>query len=134
MKEIFNKSLNNLNIFKFLSFFKLMTTIFDKILRGEIPCDEVFSDEKCLAFKDITPQAPIHILIIPRKPIPSLKDIKKEDQELLGHLLLKGSEIAKAAGLESWRTIINTGEEAGQTVFHLHIHIIGGRKLSWPPG
>ncbi len=65
---------------------------------------------------------------------PSLQDIKKEDQELLGHLLLKGTEIANAAGLESWRTIINTGEEAGQTVFHLHIHIIGGRKLSWPPG
>ena len=111
-----------------------MTTIFDKILSGEIHCDEVFSDKKCLAFKDITPQAPTHILIIPRKPIPSLQDIKKEDQELLGHLLLKCTEIANASGLESWRTIINTGEEAGQTVFHLHIHIIGGRKLSWPPG
>ena len=111
-----------------------MATIFDKILSGEIPCDEVFSDEKCLAFKDITPQAPTHILIIPRKPIQSLKQIKKEDQELLGHLLLKGTEIAKAAGLKSWRTVINTGEEAGQTVFHLHIHIIGGRRLSWPPG
>ena len=111
-----------------------MTTIFDKILSGEIPWDEVFSDEKCLAFKDITPQAPTHILIIPRKPIPSLKKIKKEDQELLGHLLLKATEIANAAGLESWRTIINTGKEAGQTVFHLHIHIIGGRELSWPPG
>ena len=111
-----------------------MATIFDKILSGEIACDEVFSDEKCLAFKDITPQAPTHILIIPRKPIPSLKQITEEDQELLGHLLLKGTEIANAAGLESWRTVINTGEEAGQTVFHLHIHIIGGRKLSWPPG
>ena len=111
-----------------------MTTIFDKILSGEIPCEEVFSDEKCLAFKDITPQAPIHILLIPRKTIPSLKQIKQEDQELLGHLLLKGTEIANAAGLDNWRTVINTGEEAGQTVFHLHIHIIGGRKLMWPPG
>ena len=111
-----------------------METIFDKILSGEIPCDEVFSDEKCLAFKDITPQAPTHILIIPRKPIPSLKQITNEDKELLGHLLLKSTEIANHAGLESWRTIINTGEEAGQTVFHLHIHIIGGRKLGWPPG
>tara|TARA_Y100001968_G_scaffold100776_1_gene90687 strand:- start:1036 stop:1371 length:336 start_codon:yes stop_codon:yes gene_type:complete len=111
-----------------------MKTIFDKIISGEIPCDEVFSDEKCLAFKDITPQAPTHILIIPRKPIKSLKEIKEEDQKLLGHLLLKASEIAKAADLESWRTVINTGEEAGQTVFHLHIHIIGGRKLNWPPG
>ena len=111
-----------------------MATIFDQIISGKIPCEEVFSDEKCLAFKDITPQAPTHILVIPRKPIPSLKQIKKEDQELLGHLLLKVTEIANAAGLESWRTVINTGEEAGQTVFHLHIHIIGGRKLSWPPG
>ena len=111
-----------------------MATIFDKILSGEIPCDEVFSDEKCLAFKDITPQAPTHILIIPRKPIKSLKEITQEDQELLGHLLLKGTEIANAVGLESWRTVINTGEGAGQTVFHLHIHLIGGRELSWPPG
>ncbi len=111
-----------------------MTTIFDKILSGEIPCDEVFSDEKCLAFKDITPQAPTHILIIPKKPIPSLKEITEEDQELLGHLLLKSTEVAKSAGLDSWRTVINTGEESGQTVFHLHIHIIGGRKLNWPPG
>ena len=111
-----------------------MTTIFDKIISGEIPCEEVFSDDKCLAFKDITPQAPTHILIIPRKPIPSLKEIKEEDKELLGHLLLKSAEVANAAGLESWRTVINTGEEAGQTVFHMHIHIIGGRKLNWPPG
>tara|TARA_Y100001968_G_scaffold146187_1_gene133651 strand:+ start:520 stop:855 length:336 start_codon:yes stop_codon:yes gene_type:complete len=111
-----------------------MSTIFDKIISGEIPCDEVFSDEKCLAFKDISPQAPTHILIIPRKPIKSLKEIEKEDAELLGHLLIKGTEIANDAGLESWRTVINTGVEAGQTVFHLHIHIIGGRKLSWPPG
>ena len=111
-----------------------MTTIFDKILKGEITCDEVFSDEKCLAFKDITPQAPTHILLIPRKPIRSLNQIKEEDQELLGHLLLKATAIANAAGLESWRTVINTGEEAGQTVFHLHIHIIGGRELNWPPG
>ena len=111
-----------------------MTTIFDKILNGQIPCDEVFSDDKCLAFKDITPQAPIHILIIPRKPIQSLQEIKEEDKELLGHLLLKGTQIANDAGLKSWRTVINTGEESGQTVFHLHIHIIGGRELHWPPG
>ena len=111
-----------------------METIFDKILKGEIPCEEVYSDEKCLAFKDIIPQAPVHILIIPRKRIESLHQIEEKDQDLLGHLLLKGTEIANASGLESWRTVINTGEEAGQTVFHLHIHIIGGRKLSWPPG
>tara|TARA_B100000214_G_C23883124_1_gene588212 strand:+ start:537 stop:872 length:336 start_codon:yes stop_codon:yes gene_type:complete len=111
-----------------------MATIFDKIISGELPCDEVYTDDKCLAFKDITPQAPTHILLIPRKPIKSLQYLKCEDQELMGHLLLKSSEIAKAAGLESWRTVINTGAESGQTVFHLHIHIIGGRKLSWPPG
>ena len=90
---------------------------------------------KCLAFKDITPQAPTHILIIPRKPIPSLQTNKKRRSRITWvTYFLKGTEIANAAGLESWRTIINTGEEAGQTVFHLHIHIIGGRKLSWPPG
>ena len=111
-----------------------MKTIFEKILLGEIPCDEVFSDDQCLAFKDITPQAPVHILIIPRKSIISLQHIEPEDQALLGHLLLTGKKIANASGLESWRTIINTGEEAGQTVFHLHVHIIGGRTLNWPPG
>ena len=111
-----------------------MTTIFDKILNGELPCEEVFSDDKCLAFKDITPQAPVHILIIPRQTITSLQETSKEDQELLGHLLLIGTKVANSAGLKSWRTIINTGEEAGQTIFHLHIHIIGGRQLGWPPG
>ena len=109
-------------------------TIFDKILLGEIPCEEVYSDEKCLAFKDVTPQAPIHILIIPRKPIVSLQQIQQEDQELLGHLLFICTKVANDSGLESWRTVINTGEESGQTVFHLHIHILGGRKLNWPPG
>ena len=109
-------------------------TIFSQILDGSIPCDEVFSDDLCIAFRDIQPQAPVHILIIPRKPILSLKDIKPEDAPLLGHLLLTAAKIAKDEGLEDWRTIINTGEKAGQTVFHLHIHIIGGRPLSWPPG
>ncbi len=109
-------------------------TIFSKILKGEIPCDEVYSDSLCMAFQDIQPQAPIHILVIPRKPITSLSEAKVEDQELLGHLLLVSKKIAKQEGLDNWRTIINTGEEAGQTVFHLHIHIIGGRPLKWPPG
>ncbi len=109
-------------------------TIFSKILKGEIPCNEIYSDSLCIAFNDIQPQAPIHILIIPRKPIPSLKEASKNDQELLGHLLLVSAKLAKKEGLENWRTIINTGEEAGQTVFHLHIHVIGGRKLKWPPG
>ena len=109
-------------------------SIFGQILAGKIPCDEVFSDEKCLAFRDIQPQAPIHILVIPRKPLVSLAEVKSEDCELLGHLLIVASKVAKAEGLSNWRTVINTGAEAGQTVFHLHIHIIGGRKLDWPPG
>ena len=109
-------------------------TIFSRIIKGEIPCEEVYSDELCLAFRDIQPQAPTHILVIPRKIIPSLKDTSPEDSPLLGHLLLVTSKIAKQEGLQNWRTVINTGEQAGQTVFHLHVHILGGRLLSWPPG
>ena len=109
-------------------------TIFGKILNREIPCQEIYSDEICLAFKDIEPQAPVHILIIPRKKITSLKETTIQDKEILGHLLLVATKIADIAGLKDWRTIINTGPEAGQTVFHLHLHVIGGRPLEWPPG
>ncbi len=109
-------------------------TIFNKILKGEIPCDEVYSDEWCLAFRDIEPQAPIHILVIPRKGIESMLEAKEEDKELLGHLLWVVTKVAKQEGLTNWRTVINTGLEAGQTVFHLHIHILGGRNFHWPPG
>ena len=109
-------------------------TIFSKILRGEIPCDEIYQDEKCLVFRDIEPQAPVHFLVIPKKPLPSLIEAEDQDTELLGHLILIGSKVANKEGLRSWRTIINTGLEAGQTVYHLHIHIIGGRELAWPPG
>ncbi len=109
-------------------------TVFSKIINGEIPCDEVYSDELCIAFRDIQPQAPVHILVIPRKEIASLLCVDEKDQSLLGHLLLVASKIAKQEGLEDWRTVINTGEKAGQTVFHLHIHIIGGRSLQWLPG
>ena len=109
-------------------------TIFGRILAGEIPCSEIYQDDLCLAFRDIEPQAPIHILIIPKKPIKSLREATANDRELLGHLLLVAAKIAKQEKIEDWRTIINTGEDAGQTVFHLHLHIIGGRKLAWPPG
>ena len=109
-------------------------TIFNLILKGDIPCDEVYSDEQCLAFRDVNPQAPVHILIIPRKAIKSLREVKTRDAEILGHLLLVAGKVARKEGLESWRTVINTGTEAGQTVFHLHLHIIGGRSLNWPPG
>ncbi|WP_320663493.1 histidine triad nucleotide-binding protein [Prochlorococcus sp. MIT 1223] len=109
-------------------------TIFNRILKGEIPCDEIYRDELCLVFRDIQPQAPVHLLVIPKKNIPSLKEASHEDASLLGHLLLVSAKVANKEGLESWRTVINTGESAGQTVFHLHLHVIGGRDLLWPPG
>jgi histidine triad (HIT) family protein len=109
-------------------------TIFGRILRGEIPCDAVHSDTLCLAFRDVHPQAPVHVLVIPRKPIPTLAEAQAEDQALLGHLLLVAGHVARQEGLESWRTVINSGSEAGQTVFHLHVHVIGGRPMAWPPG
>tara|TARA_Y100001968_G_scaffold107196_1_gene96936 strand:- start:1231 stop:1572 length:342 start_codon:yes stop_codon:yes gene_type:complete len=109
-------------------------TIFSQILEGKIPCEKVYSDDLCIAFRDIHPQAPTHILVIPRKIIPSLKDAQEQDASLLGHLLIVTNKIAEQEGLQNWRTVINTGEGAGQTVFHLHLHIIGGRTLTWPPG
>ena len=109
-------------------------TIFGKILRGEIPCDEVYSDEQCLAFRDVAPQAPVHVLVIPRRPIESLRSGAAEDGALLGHLLLVAARVAKQEGLDDFRTVINSGAGAGQTVFHLHVHVIGGRPLAWPPG
>ncbi len=108
--------------------------IFGKILRGEIPCDEIYSDESCIAFRDIHPQAPIHFLVIPRKPLESLRAAKDDEVNLLGHLLFVAAKVAKQEGLDSWRTVINTGIGAGQTVFHLHLHVLGGRELTWPPG
>lgn len=109
-------------------------TIFARILKGEIPCQEVYGDEQCLVFRDVNPQAPVHVLVIPRKPIATLAEAGPEDQELLGHLLLVAGQVARQEGLESWRTVINSGAEAGQTVFHLHVHVIGGRPMAWPPG
>ena len=109
-------------------------TIFSRILRGEIPCDEVYRDEQCLAFRDIAPQAPVHVLVIPREPIVGLQDVGEEHVALLGHLLLVAARVAKQEGLSDWRTVINSGAAAGQTVFHLHVHVIGGRALDWPPG
>ncbi len=109
-------------------------TIFGKILSGEIQVDEVYSDDLCLAFRDIAPQAPVHILVIPRKHIESLNQASMDDQLLLGHLLLVAQKVARQSGLQDWRTVVNTGQDAGQTVFHLHLHVIGGRPLTWPPG
>lgn len=110
-------------------------TIFSKIINREIPATIVYEDDRCLAFRDINPQAPMHILVIPKKPIPKLVDAQAEDQALLGHLLLKAGEIAKSEGYgDAFRLVVNNGAGAGQTVFHLHVHILGGRGFSWPPG
>jgi len=110
------------------------TTIFSKIINGEITCEKLHEDELCIAFNDIAAQAPVHFLVIPKKPLVSLYQCLEEDKDLLGHLLLTGKNIAKSKNLKNWRTVINTGEESGQTVFHLHIHFLAGRKMSWPPG
>lgn len=110
-------------------------TLFSKIIRREIPADIVYEDDMALAFKDINPQAPVHILVIPKKPIPKLADAVPEDHALMGHLLLTAKRVAEQAGVgDGYRLVINNGEEAGQSVFHLHIHILGGRQMQWPPG
>lgn len=110
-------------------------TIFSKIIRREIPTDIVYEDDLTLAFKDISPKAPVHILVIPKKPIPQLAAAESEDQALMGHLLLTAKRVAEQAGLENgYRLVINNGADGGQTVFHLHLHILGGRPMEWPPG
>ena len=110
-------------------------TIFSKIINREIPADIIYEDDRALAFKDINPQAPTHILVIPKKPIPQLAASQAEDQDLLGHLLLIVKQVAAEAGLENgYRVVLNNGADGGQTVDHLHLHILGGRSMQWPPG
>ena len=111
-------------------------TLFSKIIRGEIPSDKVYEDELYYAFKDINPGAPVHVLIVPKKPIPRIIDATEEDQALLGGLLLTANKIAAQLGLDEtgFRYVINCGKDGGQMVPHLHIHILGGRLLQWPPG
>ena len=110
-------------------------TIFQKIIDKELPADIVYEDESCLAFKDINPVAPIHILIIPKKRIEKISDSNTEDRELLGHLFLVAGNIARDLGIEeAFRLVVNNGAGAQQTVFHLHIHLIAGREFNWPPG
>ncbi|MEM9479178.1 MAG: histidine triad nucleotide-binding protein [Verrucomicrobiota bacterium] len=114
-------------------------TIFQKIADGEIPADLVHDDEKCVAFRDIDPQAPTHILIVPRKLIPRVGEAEREDQETLGHLLLTAGKIARDLGLSDtgeagFRLVINHGKNGGESVPHLHVHLLAGRQLAWPPG
>ncbi|MEC4803353.1 MAG: histidine triad nucleotide-binding protein [Jaaginema sp. PMC 1079.18] len=110
-------------------------TIFGKIIRKEIPADIIYEDDLCLAFKDISPQAPVHILVIPKKPIVRLSDATPDDHAVLGHLLLIAKRVAEDVGLgNGYRVVINNGIEGGQTVDHLHLHILGGRQMTWPPG
>ena len=111
-------------------------TLFEKIAAREIPAAIVYEDDLVLAFRDIKPQAPQHILIVPKKPIPRLAEAGPEDERTLGHLLLKTAEIARKLGLDEsgFRLVFNNGPDAGEAVPHLHCHLLGGRRMGWPPG
>jgi histidine triad (HIT) family protein len=111
-------------------------TIFQKIIDREIPADIVYEDDRALAFRDIDPQAPVHVLVIPKKAIANVAGAADEDAALLGHLLLVARDVAKQEGLAEggYRIVANNGRDGGQEVFHLHLHVLGGRRLSWPPG
>ena len=109
--------------------------IFCRIVQGELKADKVWEDDHLLAFRDVNPQAPIHVLVIPKLHLPGLSAAIEKDRELLGRLLLAAAQVARQEGIgESFRSVINTGSAAGQSVFHLHLHVIGGRSLNWPPG
>ena len=111
-------------------------TLFEKIVAREIPANIVYEDDQVLAFRDINPQAPVHVLAIPKKVIPRIAEAQASDQQVLGHLLLKAAQIAKELGVaqSGYRLVINNGPAAGESVPHLHLHILGGRDLAWPPG
>jgi histidine triad (HIT) family protein len=111
-------------------------TLFEKIIARQIPADIVYEDDLVLAFRDIKPHAPAHVLIVPKKPVARLAEAKPGDEQMLGHLLLKAAEVAGRLGLSAtgYRLVINNGPDAGESVPHLHCHILGGRSLAWPPG
>jgi histidine triad (HIT) family protein len=111
-------------------------TLFEKIIAREIPSDIVYEDDLVLAFRDIKPQAPVHVLIVPKKPVPRIAEATAEDHRLLGHLLLKAADVAAHLGLREsgYRLVINNGADGGESVPHLHCHILGGRHMGWPPG
>ncbi|XP_019372835.1 PREDICTED: histidine triad nucleotide-binding protein 1 [Gavialis gangeticus] len=110
-------------------------TIFGKIIRKEIPASVIFEDEQCIAFHDISPQAPVHFLVVPKKPIVQLSEAQDSDESLLGHLMIIGKKCAADLGLtKGFRMVVNEGPEGGQSVYHVHLHVLGGRQLGWPPG
>ena len=109
-------------------------TIFQKIIDREIPADIVFEDDRSLAFRDVNPQAPVHILVIPKRAIAKVADMEESDKELIGHLFWVARQVAAQENVEDFRLVVNNGAGVGQTVFHLHVHLLGGRGMSWPPG
>ena len=111
-----------------------MDCVFCKIAQGEIPTEAIYEDENLIAFNDLDPQAPIHFLVIPKKHITSLAEVSDKEADLLGHILTSISKLAKDMNLEGYRVVTNIGEDGGQSVPHLHFHVLGGRSLQWPPG
>ncbi|XP_074149225.1 adenosine 5'-monophosphoramidase HINT1-like isoform X2 [Sminthopsis crassicaudata] len=110
-------------------------SIFGRIMRKEVPANIIFEDDQCVAFHDVCPQAPIHFLVVPRKPIMQISLTEDDDERLLGHLIIVGKKCANAMGLKKgYRMVINEGTDGGQTVFHIHLHVLGGRQMKWPPG
>lgn len=111
-------------------------TIFSKIIRKEIPAAIVYEDERVLAFRDVAPQAPTHVLIIPKDPIPTVNDVTPEHEQLIGHMVTVAATIAHQEGVDQsgYRLVLNCNADAGQAVYHLHLHLLGGRKMAWPPG
>lgn len=108
--------------------------LFCKIIKEEIPADKLYEDDEVVAFRDIAPQAPVHFLVIPKKHITGPSGVAVEDDQLIGKMMRVGNEVAKQEGIEQYRIVFNNGEQAGQTVFHIHMHILGGRSMIWPPG
>ena len=112
-----------------------MSTLFDKIIAREIPASIEHEDDVCIVIHDIDPQAPVHLLVIPKKPVPRVGEAAAEDQSLLGHLLLTAANVAKKLQLDDgFRVVINNGKNGGEAVPHLHVHVLGGRQMNWPPG
>jgi len=110
-------------------------TIFARIIRGEVSARIVHDDDRCLAFHDVAPQAPVHVLVIPKQPLPSLAEATATDADLLGHLVVVATQLARTLGLDNgYRLVVNCGRDGGQSVDHLHVHLLGGRPLGWPPG